>query len=335
MRTAQGCAWLLLAAAAGLAGAQAAPAADHHAHLASPRAARLLNQAAHGKGDPETPETAAELIRALDKAGIRQAAAISEAYRLGAPWVRVPNEAEETGRENRWTAAQAALYPGRLTAFCSVNPLKTYAAQAIRRCAAGGMRGLKLHLANAGFDFGKPDQVRRLGEIFALADRLGMTILIHLRSGEQWEGAAEVSLFAREVLPRAPHVQVQVAHLTGWGGYDRATDAGLSELADWCAEAPLHCDRLYLDLAAVVLPPEAATKPKGSDQRMLADEEADFPDGPARMRANLLRFDQSHLLFATDWPLADPGEFSQLLRARLGAELAEKIAANRGPWLGK
>src|SRR5690349_20308922 len=79
--------------------AQIVPAADHHAHLQSATAARLLNEGARlhpgeGPQEKEKPYTSKDLISALDAAGVRRAAALSEAYLLGTRLVHVPNEAE-------------------------------------------------------------------------------------------------------------------------------------------------------------------------------------------------------------------------------------------------
>ncbi len=42
--------------------------------------------------EKENPYTAKDLISALDAAGVRRAAALSEAYLLGTRFVHVPNE---------------------------------------------------------------------------------------------------------------------------------------------------------------------------------------------------------------------------------------------------
>src|SRR5262249_25488462 len=60
------------------AAAQTVPAADHHAHLQSEAAARLLNETSKLHADEASPEkekpyTAKDLISALDAAGIERA----------------------------------------------------------------------------------------------------------------------------------------------------------------------------------------------------------------------------------------------------------------------
>ncbi len=322
--------------------AQVVPAADHHMHLQSPRAAQLLNRGSNAKsGEHELPEqanTAKEMIAALDAAGIRYGTALSDAYRLGSPFVHIPNEAEEVNTENEWTLHQVERHPKRLVGFCSVNPIRSYALAAIDHCAHIGLRGgLKLHLANAKFRFDDPDQIHRLELVFRRANHLRMPILIHLRPAEKWNAQRSVRVFMTQILPLAPDVSVQVAHLGGWGGYDRTTDESISTFIEECDAQPKLCRRLYFDIAAIVLPPSAATAPPGSDDRQLYDEQKDFTEGPKRLAANLRRIGLNRILFATDWPVETPKEYIQVLRRNLPLTPAEigRIFSNVAPYLNQ
>ena len=323
---------------------QAAAAADHHAHVQSATAAELLNRGAVGKGlaasggEAEKPSTAAELVAQLDAAGVGRAVALSDAYRLGSPYVRVAHEAAAVDAENAWTLAQVRPYAGRLVGFCSVNPVRWYAQASIARCARIGLRGgLKLHLANAQFEFEDEAQVRRLRAVFAEANGLRMPILIHLRAGEVWDGAREVKVFLEKVLPAAPDVVVQVAHAGGWGGYDRATDAGLAAFADACAGDAARCRNLYFDLAAVVLTEKDASAAEGSDARMLWEAQQGFAEGPARLAEHLRRIGLGHVVFGTDWPVTTERESEAALRAGLRLTPAEldAVMGNVAPYFGK
>lgn len=336
---------LMLASLAGVsAHAQTAPKADHHAHLLSPAAADLLNKGAirepHGPAptEDEKPSTASELTAQLDAAGIRRSVALSAAYRLGSPFVHVPHEAAAVDAENDWTLQQVQMYPNRLVGFCSVNPIRPYALAAIRHCASIGLLGgLKLHLANARFHFDNPAQVQQLREVFAAADRLRMPILIHLRAGETWHGRHNVQVFTEKILPSAPHVPVQVAHLGGWGGYDQATDDTLSAFAEICEQHPGRCRHLYFDISAVVLSPAYAQAAPGSDERLLWDEQKNFANGPEKLAANLHRIGLSRILFATDWSTVTATNYIDTLRLDLQISPAEldQIFSNVAPYFPK
>src|SRR5688572_12475040 len=96
----------------------AQPAVDHHLHL-------LRSAIAPPQG---FPLNAADLIRQMDEAGVRRGVVLSIAYQFGNPFrPPVAKEYERVKEENDWTATQAALFPGRLVAFCGVNPLTDYA----------------------------------------------------------------------------------------------------------------------------------------------------------------------------------------------------------------
>ena len=108
---------------------QIAPAADHHQHVFSPAyTAKFLPAGSK-------TITAQDLIELLDKAGIRRAALLATGYSFGRPGSEPPDEYAAVKAENDWTAAQAALFPKRLMAFCGFNPLKDYALDELARCA--------------------------------------------------------------------------------------------------------------------------------------------------------------------------------------------------------
>src|SRR5215510_10575847 len=154
------------------------PVIDYHQHLFSPAAAALVT------GNPKAPGISARnLVALLDSAGIRRALVLSVAYTWGkASREPVENEYEQVKAENDWTAAQVAQYPDRLRAFCSFNPLKSYALDELARCGKNPLlrRGLKLHFGNSDVDFDNPDNVARTRKVFAEANRIGMAIVVHM-----------------------------------------------------------------------------------------------------------------------------------------------------------
>lgn len=137
-----------------------------------------------------------------------------------------------------------------------------------------------------------------------------------------------------QILPAAPDIPVQVAHLGGWGGYDRITDDSLSTFADACVAQPGRCRHLYFDIAAVVLAPTDAAAARGSDLRFLWDEEQGFPKGLDRLATNLRRIGLSRILFGTDWPVVTARDYISTLRTNLPLRPAEinQIFSNLAPY---
>ncbi len=88
------------------------PKADHHQHLFSPAMAEFQKI---------KPITAQDVIKLLDAAGIKRAVLLSTAFSYGRPGREPENEYAKVKEENDWLAAQAALVPKRLVAFCSIK----------------------------------------------------------------------------------------------------------------------------------------------------------------------------------------------------------------------
>jgi len=224
-----------------LAFAQSAPLVDYHQHLFGPKAI-----------------TARDVIAMLDEAGIQRAVLLSTAYMHAKPERWSDTEQAKVREVNDWTAAQAAEYPGRLVAFCSVNPLKPYALEELERCAEDPnlRRGLKLHFANSDVQLENPEHFARISEIFRTANANGMAILVHLHanmSKNRPYGSAQATIFLEQLLPVAPDVPVVIAHLAGAGGWGApAYDEAVEVLASAIERDDPRVRHLWLDVASVV-----------------------------------------------------------------------------------
>jgi predicted TIM-barrel fold metal-dependent hydrolase len=246
---------LVLAASliAGLAQAQT-PVGDYHQHVFSKEDVALA-----GPQSGLQPLDAREVIALLDAAGIRKATLLSLAFWYGKPGRALEDELAQVRRENDWTAAQAARYPDRLVAFCSFNPLKDYALQELKRCAAtpGLARGIKLHFGNSDIQLDDPAHVARLREVFAAANAARLAIVVHMRAsigkGRPY-GARQAKIFIEQVLPAAPDVTVQVAHFGGTGpGYeDPPSREAMAVMAAAVARHDSQTRNLYFDVASIV-----------------------------------------------------------------------------------
>jgi predicted TIM-barrel fold metal-dependent hydrolase len=198
------------------------------------------------------------LIAELDAAGIHRAVVLSLAYQFGNPnRPAVEDEYTQVKRENDWTADQVRQFPGRLVAICGVDPLREYALAEIDRCSHNPYlsAGLKLHFGNSDVDLDRPEQVRKLREVFHAADSHHMAIVVHLHPNIDHHrpyGAKQAQTFLTEVLSAAPHVPVQVAHLAGSGGYDDpTTDSALSVFINALARYDPRVSHLYFDMSGV------------------------------------------------------------------------------------
>jgi len=296
---------VLLGLVGGASPAGAQPAVDHHLHflrsMVSPPPGVAMN--------------AAELIRQMDAAGVKRGVVLSLAYQFGNPFrAAVANEYERVKEENDWTAEQAGLYPERLVAFCGVNPLKEYALAEIERCAGDARlrRGLKLHFGNSDVEMDKPGHVEQVRRVFAAANRRGMAIVAHVRPnidhGRPW-GAKQARMFLEQVLPEAPDVVVQIAHLASAGRYeDEGAAQAMGVFAEAVAGGDRRARRLYFDVSVVSW------------------------EGKREVVQRLLRaVGVERLLYASDGPPVAGWKVFQALP--LSAEELRRIAENVAPYL--
>jgi predicted TIM-barrel fold metal-dependent hydrolase len=200
----------------------------------------------------QEPATAEKLIQQLDDARIERAVVLSIAYWYGNPRRPIENEYEKVRAENDWVLQQTALYPERLIPFCGVNPLKDYALQELERCAAiPRVKGFKLHFGNSGVDVKNPQHVEALRRFFRAANDKRLAILAHLWIIGGSYGREHSDIFLNQILPEAPDITVQIAHLAGAGpGY--AFDDALEVFANAIAAGDPRTRNLYFDTASNV-----------------------------------------------------------------------------------
>ncbi len=217
---------------------------------------RIASEAMTRKDPPRytQPITADRLIADLDRAGIRRALVLSEAFWIGGPegarierLAPAPDQPTAVRLENDWTAQQVARYPDRLVMACGINPLDAWAIAELERCSTiPQVRAMKLNIGEGGDDIDLHDaaQVRELRRFFQAANARRMPIVVHLGSRGGF-GRAEVRIFLREIMSAAPDIPVQIAHLSS--GFQHR-DA-LAEFADARAANDPSARNLYFDLS--------------------------------------------------------------------------------------
>jgi predicted TIM-barrel fold metal-dependent hydrolase len=227
---------------------------DYHQHLYSPEAGARSSPGPKGID-------AGFLVAQLEAAGIQRAVVLSVAYSLSNPnKPPVPNEYAHVMAENDWTSAQVGKYSDRLLGFCSVNPLRSYAVEEIARCAKDpNLRtGLKLHFGNSDVDVDNPEHRAQVRHVFRAANQHRMAITVHMHSNidrHRPYGAKEARIFLEQLLPEAPDVPVQIAHLAGGGGYDDLTiDEALSVFVEAIERKDPRMKNVYFDACGIAIP---------------------------------------------------------------------------------
>ena len=239
--------------------AQGPPRVDHHQHLFSPALAEFVS--APFPAAPFNPITADDLIAQLDAAGIERAVVLSTAYVWSQPSRNVVDDYPSVRGDNDWTSLQVARYPDRLIGFCAIDPMKPYALDELARCAADPFlrRGVKIHVGNSTPDYRNADHVARLRTVFRAANDHRMAIVVHMRSSLIRQlpfGRDAARIFLDELVTAAPDVPIQVAHLTGAGGYtDPAVDEAVSVFVDAIERGDARLTRIWFDISGAAIAP--------------------------------------------------------------------------------
>lgn len=220
------------------------PRVAAHQHLISPEFAKIINQ---------PPQDGAAFVRMLDEAEIRRGVVLSMAYSFADERKKIPDPDRHVREENDWTSRQMVRSAGRLVGFCAVNPLRAEALAEIDRCLRlPGMVGLKLHFANSGVSMRDPEHVARLQRVFAAANARRAPIVVHLhaRTGSPY-GAEDARVFLEKLLPYAPDVVVQVAHLAGAGEFPPDAAQALKVFEAAIRRRDPRTRKLYFDQCTV------------------------------------------------------------------------------------
>src|SRR5207249_9333537 len=105
--------------------------------------------------------------------------------------------------------------------------------------------------ANSDVDLRKADDVAQLRRVFRAANQHRLAIVVHMRPRREPYGREDAELFLREVLPEAPDIPIQIAHLAGWGGYDNATDEAAAVFGEALSKHDPRVAHLYFDLTTI------------------------------------------------------------------------------------
>jgi predicted TIM-barrel fold metal-dependent hydrolase len=311
------------------AGGDLPPAAiDHHLHIQGPDiTAELRRKAARSPEifaqiSPEllNPHSGADALAALDEAGIGQGVLLSQAYSFAAPNATPGLDVPAlTRRENAYNVEAALASGGRLKTFIGVNPFSAIALDELAYWAGrDGVSGIKLHLANSGFDPGSADAMARLGDFVAAARPTGLPMLIHVKSAFRY-APADTTGFIDRVLAQAGDAVIQIAHGGGGGGLDEPTLSALSLYAEAIERGAAGTQNLFFDLAVVLVRDPAASA-----------------DLLQRLAALIRRIGLARFLIGSDWPsLCTPLDHNRLLLSQVPLTPAEwqVILANRAPYM--
>jgi predicted TIM-barrel fold metal-dependent hydrolase len=165
--------------------------------------------------------------------------------------------------------------------------------------------------------------VEQLRRVFRAANEHRMAIVVHLRasiSRNRPYGAAQARVFLDELLPLAPDIPVQVAHMAGTGpGYDDPrADSAMAFLAEAVASRDPRTRRLWFDVTTSADPDIT-------------------PANAARLVARIRRVGVERILYGSDayagGNLAPREGWAAFRRLPLTEREFDRIARNVAPYL--
>lgn len=112
--------------------------------------------------------------------------------------------------------------------------------------------------------FGPDHHLARVQRVFRAANHEHIAIVVHVHANidhHRPNGAKEALTFLEQLLPEAPDVAEQIAHLSGGGGYDDATDAALPVFVNAIKRKDPRMKNVYFDVCGIAIPGMWEDKP--------------------------------------------------------------------------
>lgn len=222
------------------------------------------------------------------------------AYSVPQPAVTNPNSVEHLN--NTVIEKLLPLQSQGILPFGGMHPDYPHVRQELRRLKSAGVKGIKLHPAYQRTDLDDPKNLRILYE----ASDLGLIVLTHAGvdisiNGYDYASVEHVLHVLKEVAPQ----KLVLAHMGGWGNWAQVE----SDLAG----APVWLDTAF---TYGQMDPYPGMEPSPHKNTVLA---------PADFLRLCRKHGTSRILFGTDSPWQDQGDYVERLRA-IGLTAAEQEA---------
>jgi predicted TIM-barrel fold metal-dependent hydrolase len=287
---------------------------DHHVHVLSPRLVNDWKSLGVPFSRPDEHYTGLDALLATDALDGALLVPMAHFYASGemrdALELDLEAERARTQAENDYVANLAANTAFRAVALASVDLLRPYALDELRRAREQhAVAGAKLHLRSAGFDFTDIEHRQALERVAAWVASFDGLLLLHLDADDgPLDGPALEATLEHAFGPH-PHLRVLVAHMGGSGGFDARVQRNFDACMRWlAAERARGRPRaeFHFDLSAALMLRESEGVPESSAADCTA------------LASALRRAGFDHVHFGSDYPVFAPADLIHSLQTRLG-----------------
>lgn len=286
---------------------------DHHMHIMSDEYSKFFKKLLGNDMYFDTPISEVsgdKIISLLDDANIDRAFVLSGSYILGMNGIEGSSEYDDVKKENNYLAMEVAKHPHRLIGFFSVNPLKDYAIEEIDRCYDKlQLSGLKLHFTNSNVDLNNSEHLKKIKILFSHCAEKNIPILLHFKSRSPEYGKKDAEILIDEIIATTPNLKLQIAHLGGWGGFDKSAQEVFSTFIEKYDSNPeLKKENIYFDLSGIIV-----------TKREIMPGELDITSKENHeMIAEMLRkWGLDNIAFGTDYQYQSPKAYLEYLKTSL------------------
>ncbi len=275
---------------------------DHHVHALSPRLVAKWKALGVPFSKPDYAYSDIDSIMEINRAD--GMFLLSMAYLYGTDDFTDADELRNVRDENDYVDSLAATRPGRLYSFCSVNPLRDYAADELRRCRAAGAAGLKLHFSSSDVSLRDPAHLAAVRSLCSVAARLVMPVLVHFDNQRESFGVEDARVLIDSLILPLEDLEITIAHLGTSGGYNDRTRMILGLFADSLESNPaLAARKVWLDISAVGLTETSEQVPPITPE--------DFAD----LSTQLIGVGLDRVVFGTDYPIFNTSAYVSTLES--------------------
>jgi uncharacterized protein len=166
-------------------------------------------------------------------------------------------------------------------------------------------------------DLTDPRHAEQVRQVFAAANRHGLALVVHF-APRVFHGRREAEVFLNELLPAAPDIPIQIAHLGSAGHLDARSDSALSVFVEAITAGDPRVKNLWFDAATSATPDMSAAN-------------------AARTAERIRQIGIHRVLYGSDTPdrehLAPREGWAAFLRLPLTEEEFRTIATNLPPYV--